>query len=309
MDVLSEILSSVKLRGTLYFHARFQSPWGMRIPDGQFANYHIVTEGECWLEYGPVDTPPRLLRKGDVVLFAHGNAHTLSDSPKTTAIPAIELMNKAKTDDAQGMVLGGDGSHSCSLICGHFEYDRETPHPIFETLPPMICVSAGSDDHNNWYATAAQLASQISIEERIGRYAVIDRLAESLLLQILVDYIEGSDNQTSFLAAVQDRGIGKALNAMHSDIAHDWNIAELANIAAMSKPVFSAKFHSMVGEPPIVYLARWRMLKAREMLCQGNIPLKYISEKVGYQSEFAFSRAFKKYSGVSPGAFRRTQEG
>ena len=136
--------------------------------------------------------------------------------------------------------------------------------------------------------------------------AVIDKLAESLLLQILVDYVDSTEDQSSFLAAVQDKGIGLALGAIHDNIAYDWSVAELARIASMSKSVFSSKFHSMVGEPPFIYLARWRMLKAREMLKGSTVPIKVISEKVGYQSEFAFSKAFKKITGLSPGSVRKS---
>ena len=305
MDLLSEILQIVKLRGIVYFHARFQSPWGMEIPAGQFANYHIVTDGECWVKTDSAHEP-LLLQKGDMVLFPVGDSHALVDTLQSEVISADKLLNNVRKTDSNEMIFGGEGSHSTSLICGHFEYQRDYPHPLFETLPPFIHISAGNNPNARWFATASELAAQISGGDSMGKDAVINRLAETLFIQALADYLESIDSLSSFLVAMQDRNIGLALKSIHDEIAHDWSVTELASIAHMSKSTFSSKFHSMVGEPPIVYLARWRMLKAREMLTDTTMPINMISEKVGYQSEFSFSRAFKKMTGLTPGAARKS---
>jgi len=305
MDLLSEILQIVKLRGIVYFHAGFQSPWGMEIPAGQFANYHIVTDGECWVK-SAVSSKPVLLRKGDMVLFPNGDSHALVDTLQSEVIKADELLNNVRKTDSNEMVFGGEGSRSSSLICGHFEYEREYPHPLFETLPPIIQISAANSPNAHWFATASELAAQISAEDSMGKDAVIKRLAETLFIQVLANHLESIDNLSSFLAAMQDRNIGLALKSIHDEIAHDWSVTKLADIAHMSKSTFSAKFHTMVGESPIVYLARWRMLKAREMLVETTMPINLISEKVGYSSEFSFSKAFKKMTGLTPGAIRKS---
>ncbi len=305
MDLLSEVLQTVKLHGTVYFHARFQSPWGMKIPTGEHANYHIVTSGACWLETDAVQERI-LLQKGDMVLFPRGDAHALVDSPQSNAVAANELLNNARKTSSNEIVFGGGGSESTALICGHFEYNRQCPHPLFETLPPLIHISTNDCSDATWFAAVSELAAQISAGNGMGKDAVINRLAESLFIQTLGVYVDSMDDSSSFLAAILDRNIGMALKAMHGDIAHDWNIAELANIALMSRSLFSARFHSMVGEPPILYLARWRMLKAREMLTNTAMPISLISEKVGYQSEFSFSKAFKKMTGLTPGVVRKS---
>ncbi len=304
MDLLSDILQTVKLRGAVYFHARFQSPWGMKIPAGQFANYHIVTDGKCWVESDALEKPI-LLKKGDMVLFPRGDSHSLVDTLQSDIVTADELLSNARKTGNNEVIFGGNGSHSSSLICGHFEYNRECPHPLFETLPPLIHISASDNLNVNWFSTASELAAQISSSSSMGKDAVINRLAESLFIQALADYLNTVDDLSSFLAATQDRNIGLVLQSIHDEIAHDWSIAELARIASMSKSVFSSKFHSMVGEPPIIYLARWRMLKAREMLTETTLPISLISEKVGYQSEFSFSKAFKKMTGLTPGTVRK----
>lgn len=305
MDLLSEILQIVKLRGIVYFHARFQSPWGMEIPAGQFANYHIVTDGECWVKTDSAHEP-LFLQKGDMVLFPVGDSHALVDTLQSEVISADKFLNNVRKTGSNEMIFGGEGSHSTSLICGHFEYQRDYPHPLFETLPPFIHISAGNNPNARWFATASELAAQISGGDSMGKDAVINRLAETLFIQALADYLESIDSLSSFLVAMQDRNIGLALKSIHDEIAHDWSVTELASIAHMSKSTFSSKFHSMVGEPPIVYLARWRMLKAREMLTDTTMPINMISEKVGYQSEFSFSRAFKKMTGLTPGAARKS---
>ena len=305
MDLLSEILQTVKLRGTVYFHARFQSPWGMKIPSGQYANYHIVTDGECWVDT-ETSQKPILLHKGDMVLFPRGDWHSLVDSLQSDVVSAGELVDNPHESSSNELILGGDGSYSASLICGHFEYDRELfPHPLFETLPSLVYIPAKNRPDSDWFTTASELAAQISKGESLGKEAVVNRLAESIFIQALSDYVKSMDDPASFLGAIQDRNIGLALKSIHDDIAHDWNISELANIAAMSKSVFSAKFHQMVGEPPIIYLARWRMLKAREMLIETTLSISQISEKVGYKSEYSFSRAFKKMTLYTPGSVRK----
>lgn len=305
MDLLTEILQSVKLRGTVYFHACFHSPWGMEMPAGQFANYHIVTGGECWVETA-VERRQILLQKGDMILFPRGDPHTLVDTFQSDIVSAEELLSNARKTNSNEMVFGGDGSHSTSLICGHFEYDRECQHPLFETLPSFIHISAGNNPNASWYYTASELAAQISASNSMGKDAVINRLAESLFIQALADYIKSIDDLSSFLGAMQDKNIGRALKSIHDNIAHDWTITELAGIASMSKSVFSSKFHSMVGEPPIIYVARWRVLKAREMLADTTMPISLISEKVGYNSEYSFSKAFKKMTGLTPGSVRKS---
>lgn len=311
MDLLSEILQSVKLRGTVYFHARFQPPWGMNIPKGEFANYHIVTNGTCWLHLDS-NQDSVLLQKGDMVLFPHGHSHALSDSLTSDIIPAKELLthNRENELELNEVVFGGDGADATRLICGHYEFDRTFSHPLFKTLPKLIHLSTLHSKKFDWFATASELAAKISSSnEGPGQNAVIDKLAESLFVQALVSHIETMDNPSSFLAAIQNKNIGLVLQAIHDNSTHNWNLAELANIASMSKSVFSEKFHKLVGEAPIVYLARWRMLKAHELLVNTALPIHQISEMIGYKSEFSFSKAFKKFTGVSPGEIRRSARG
>lgn len=303
MDVLSEVLKKTRLRGTIYFHAAFHAPWGMHIPSGEYANFHIVTRGNCWVR-SKKDEPALQLGTGDMILFPHGDPHTLSDSLRSEVINASDFMNTARRGDDDTMVFGGTGGQRCSMICGHFEYHRECSHSLFETLPVRIYISANNSTQTNWFSTASELAAQLSNSNQAGKDVAIDRLAESLFVQALAEHIDRSNDSAGFLAALHDRHIGRALRAMHDAITHNWTLAELSDIAAMSRTVFARRFHQLVGESPIVYLARWRMLKAYELLSDSDMPISEISSQVGYQSEFAFSRAFKKLTGQTPGSVR-----
>ena len=302
MDALSDILQTLRLRGTVYFHARFHAPWGMRIPDGQIANFHLVTDGVCWLRSGE-DAPLVELRRGDMAIFPRGNTHSLLYEKEATAVPAKEILNAPRSGNS--LSFGGEGAATTSLICGHFEYDREYPHPLFESLDAFIHIPGKKISDAGCLTTASELAANLSEKNHPGAHAVVDRLAEALFIQALVAHVESRPDGAGFLGAMQDRQIGKTLNLMHQDIAREWTLTELASAASMSRSVFSARFRALVGESPMFYLAHWRMLKARELLLDTSLTLGRISERVGYRSEFAFSKAFKKRLGHTPGYVRR----
>jgi len=301
MDVLSEIFQTLRLRGTVYFHAQFHAPWGMRIPQGQFANFHFVTQGSCWLRIGS-DTPMEL-KRGDMAIFPHGTTHSLLHEKDAGALPAREMLDAPRSGDS--LSFGGSGAPTTSLICGHFEYDREYPHPLFETLNPLVYVPGEEIADAGWLATASEMAVNLSQETTPGGNAVVVRLAEALFMRALAAHVMSREDIAGFLGAMQDRQIGKALALMHRDMAHEWTLPALARAALMSRSVFAQRFRALVGEPPMLYLSRWRMLKARELLLDTCLPLGRIAERVGYRSEFALSKAFKKQFGSPPGDMRK----
>lgn len=305
MDLLSDILQTLKLRGTLYFQASFHAPWGMKIPQGAFANFHIVTSGSCWMRRAD-DSQPVAVRQGDVLIFPRGDSHILCDNPSAPAVDAADLIGSPHPMEAPGdIVFGGEGDRTAKLICGHFEYDRECRHPLFMTLDSCIHIRAGEQSDTAWIEQASHLASMLADKTRPGNYAVVDRLAEAIFIQALVAHVNTMKDVDNFLIATQDHNIGHALKLMHADIAHDWTLPELASVCCMSRSVFAERFKKLVGVPPIIYLAQWRMVKARELLTSTSMPISEVSEAVGYQSEFAFSKAFKKIVGDTPGSLRR----
>jgi len=307
VDVLAEILRAQRLRGTVYFRADFREPWGLDIRGGEFANFHIVAQGQCWLRFGEPESTRRL-ETGDVVLFPHGSPHALLHAPHAEAVPASELVGGGDItdDESECRAFGGSGAVTTTLICGHFEYDKRYPHPLFETLPTIVHVKASSQSNADWLTTAGRLAAAQSTTGRIDDSVIVDRLAEALLMQALLGYVAEMNEveSSSFLAAVQDQCIGRALNLIHEDIAREWTLNELAQEAGVSRSVFAERFRELVGESPILYLARWRMLKARELLLDTSLSMAQVADAVGYQSEFSFAKAFTRLFGAPPGTVR-----
>jgi len=305
MDALSDVLRALRLSGTVYFRADFQAPWGMAMQAGQFANFHLVVRGECWvttpgcenaLELGP----------GDIVVFPRGDAHSIVEKPDAAADPAKSLLATGR-QEAGTRIFGGDGQRTTTMICGHFEYDRDGAHPLFDHLPEMIHLK--SDGQRSWIESASQLTELESGSARQGSSAIVDRLAEVLLIQVLRAYLERTDDPKGFLGALSNPGLSRALLAIHQAPSRPWTVEAAAKLAGMSRSVFSQRFRDAVGMSPIQYVARWRMLRARELLVSTQQSLAEIAAAVGYESEFAFAKAFKKSYGESPGALRRQRAG
>ena len=307
MDILADILRAQRLRGTVYFRADFREPWGLDIQGGEFANFHIVARGKCWLRSGQPSST-RALEEGDVVILPHGSPHALLHAPYAKAVPASNVVaSDSDGEDGSGArSFGGSGAVTTTLICGHFDHDRRHPHPLFETLPSVVHVTASKHGDANWLTTAGHLAVAESTANRSGAAAVVDRLAEALLIQALLAYVAEmtKGEASSFLAAIQDRSVGRALNLIHQEITRDWNLSELAREAGVSRSVFTERFRALVGESPMVYVARWRMLKARELLLDTSLSVAQVAHAVGYQSEFSLTKAFKRLFGITPGAVR-----
>ena len=303
MDLLDDILQSLRLRGTVYFRAAFRAPWGMELPRGEVANFHLVCRGECWVT-SPFLSEPLQLRAGDVVICPRGDQHSLRYAPDANVVPAKELINTPKPDPDESIAFGGDGTTTTSLICGHYEYNRSAAHPLFESLPPVVLIPAKSGDAAA-ARTVGDLASAMSGSNAVSNSVAVDRLAEALLIHCMTNYVEQEPDAASFIAAAQDKHIGRAIALIHQDIAREWSVSELAREAAMSRSVFSERFRNLVGVPPMVYIARWRMLKARNYLAETSLSVAQVSQEVGYRSEFAFAKAFKKVLGITPGAARK----
>lgn len=302
-DVLSDILRSVRLRGGVYFQCDFRAPWGMKIKPSPVAEFHLVTRGQCWLRLGS-RTQPVPLHAGDIVVFPHGDGHTLLDAPNAAAV-AVEQIVGDQNLDAYGPVVYGGKGLPAGMLCGYFEFDREPRHPLVAALPPLIHIR-GSDAQD--FAGLQSLVGLIAHETgkpRPGADAVVNRLAEVLFIQILRVHIGRADAPPGLLAAIADRQIGAALAHLHDAPDRPWSVASLGKKVAMSRSAFAARFARLVGQTPMDYLASRRMEKARELLRIEGANAAAVAEKVGYRSEAAFSKAFKRIVGTGPGAFRR----
>lgn len=303
MDVLSDILRSVRLGGGVYFRCEFSAPWGMDIKPTPVAEFHVIVRGNCWLRM-PGLSDPIPLQGGDLVAFPRGDAHSLVDAPEGVALPAEEILQGQNLDHYGPVTYGGNGLPA-TVLCGYFQFDRDRPHPLVAALPPLIHIR-GSDGYNfAWLQTALNFMIHETKAARPGAEAVVNRLAEVLFVQMVRAYIEQSDAPPGMLAAIADKQIAAALQLMHQTPQHPWALAILAQRVGMSRSAFAARFNRLVGQTPMQYLTFWRMQKAQELLQDKGLSTAAIAERVGYQSDAAFSRVFKKAIGMGPGAFRR----
>ena len=302
MDPLTDVLRALRLRGTVYFQADFCAPWGMDIKGGEVANFHIVSKGNCWLRIHSTGKLI-LLNEGDLVVFPHGDPHTLLHAEQADAVPANALLSKSRCV-GKSVTYGGEGP-ATNLICGHFEYDRAAAHPLFTCLPTLIHIPHTKGQAADWLTTATQLTVLESSAGREGAGAVVDRLAEVLLIQVLRAYMSKLEAREGFLGVLGDQAMARLLALIHDQPENGWTVAEMARQAGMSRSVFAARFKESLGQTPMQYLSQWRMLKARECLQTTGMTTIQVAESIGYQSEFAFAKMFKRYFGMGPGALRR----
>jgi AraC family transcriptional regulator, activator of mtrCDE len=304
-DILSDVLKVVRLRGTAYFRAACRFLWGLEMTAGEFANFHIVNSGRCWLRVRD-GADLIALEEGDAVMLPRGDAHALLCSPDANAHPAPHFLNSTgRPGDDGATVFGRSGDGTTTITCGHFDFDRSARHPLCDALDSLIHISGEDSRTAVWLHTVTTLAVQASANADAGTQTVIDRLAEALFAQMWLQHLNSLLDMKSYLAAIGDAEIGRTLVLMHAHPARDWTVAVLAREAGMSRSGFAARFNDLVGESPIFYLARWRLLKARELLSETSASVQQVSGQVGYMSEFAFSKAFKRPFGISPTEHRQ----
>lgn len=304
MDVLNDILHSIKLGGGVYFRCEFSAPWGMDIQPTPVAEFHIVIRGTCWLRMDGMKEPIPL-HGGDLVVFPHGDAHALLDSPDGVARPAQEILEGQNLENFGPVTYGGEGLPA-SVLCGYFEFDRSNPHPLLQALPPLILVRGADGLDFAWLQTAINFMIHETKNARPGSQAVVSRLAEVLFVQMMRAHITQSGAPSGIMAAISDKQIGAALQLMHGAPEQNWDLIQLSRNVGMSRSAFAARFHQLVNQTPIQYLTFWRMQKARDLLKNTRLGTAEIAERVGYQSEASFGKVFKKIVGVGPGAFRKT---
>lgn len=309
-DPLGEALHSLRMSGTLYCRSELSAPWALKLPVGKDClSFHVVISGECWLEVEGTD-PFRLLPM-DLALVPHSDGHRLSSELDVPALPLEELKRRfEKVSDSYCILRYGGGGSATRLICGEFNFDHPAARNLLELLPRVIRVEASSSPQMDWMQSALRLMAAEASELRPGGETVITRLADILVIQAIRSWIqEDPAAQTGWLGALRDMQMGHAIMLIHRDPDHAWTVASLANEVAMSRSAFAARFTELVGEPAMRYIARWRMHLALTWLNEDRVTLAELSSRLGYQSEAAFSRAFKRFNGISPGAIRRNGEG
>ena len=314
-DTLSDVLQGVRLTGAIFFELRARAPWvaasaeGSQVapqimPGAQHSiSYHVIAEGRCWATLKGM--PPIQLEAGDIIVFPHGDAHIIASEPGLTAQPNPAIYKAAAEAPSLPMSFAfGGGGETTLIVCGFLGCDIRPFNPLIATLPRVLHIRDRAGSTRGWLSQFVQVALAESRDQRPGAQSILARLSELMFVEAVRRHLETlSAEETGWLAGVRDPAVGRALAAIHRQPAHAWSLEDLAREAGASRSALADRFALLVGKPPMQYLTQWRMQLAAGFLARGE-KVTNVAFDVGYESEAAFSRAFKKLTGQSPGTWR-----
>lgn len=318
MDALSQTLRVVRLVGAIFIHGRFTAPWCYASPRAdtvapmlepgaeRVVIFHLITEGECWVEMDDGETV-RLVA-GDAVVFPHGHAHRMGSAPGLAPLVGKPLAEVLARRPRQ-LNLGGGGAVT-RFVCGYLACDARLARLLLQGLPPLLRVNVRGSNAGAWLEASVRYALAEARSPRPGGGGVLAKLAELLFIEVLRQYMNEArhDGRTGWLAGLRDRIVGAALNALHAQPARAWTLEDLAREAGTSRSVLAERFQHIVGDTPMQYLLQWRMVLAANLLCRGQHSLMQVANEVGYQTDTAFSRAFRREYGSPPATWRRRRQ-
>jgi AraC-like DNA-binding protein len=314
MDALSDVLRAVRLTGAVFFDVQASEPWVAESPPGStivgsifpgadhLMSYHVVTHGHAWAS---VEGEPAIrLAAGDIIVFPHGDPHAMSSAPGLREPPDLSLFRRPSDRHLPfALSMGEAHDDAAHIVCGFLGCDARPFNPLLASLPRVIRVS---DPAGGAIGPLARFAAAESKEPRIGGECVLGRLSELMFVDVVRRYLETLPaGRTGWLAALREPFVGRALTAMHGNPARAWTLESLAREVGLSRSALAERFTHIVGQPPMHYLTNWRMQLAASLLLSGVDGVAHVAERVGYESEAAFSRAFKKAVGVAPGQWRK----
>jgi AraC-like DNA-binding protein len=304
VDPVGEALHFLRMSGVFYCRSAFTAPWALALPPFEASMmFHVVTAGECRLEVEGAQ--PRLLRPGELALVPHGEGHRLVSAPGVAAAALFELPRELVSDRYEILRHGGGGPSS-TVICGVVRFDHPAAQHLIGLLPRVITVDAWSSPESEWIESTLRFIAAEARELRAGGETVITRLADILVVQAIRVWIARDPAaQTGWLGALRDRQIGRAIALIQREPTRRWTLATLASTVGMSRSAFAARFTQLVGESAMRYVTRSKMHAAMAWLKEDDAPLAQLADRLGYESEAAFGRVFKRFIGVSPGSLRR----
>ena len=306
-DPLGEALHILRMSGTFYCRCEFTAPWGLILPEmpGTLM-FHVVVSGRCWIEVDGAE--PRQLQPGDLALVPHGEGHRMASEPGEPGVDLFALP-RAYLGDRYEVIRQGGGGAPVTLLCGAVAFDQPAARNLIDALPRLLSVDAADSLHAEWMQSTLRFIVAEARHLRPGGEAIITRLADVLVIQAIRAWIEQDPSaQSGWLQALRDPQIGHAMTLIHRDPGRPWTVASLAHEVAMSRSAFAARFAELAGESPMHYVTRWRMQIAASALREGTVTVGELAAQLGYHSEAAFSRAFKRFTGRSPGAVRRAND-
>lgn len=315
-DTLSDVLRAVRLTGGVFFAVDASAPWVAETPDGStlgphlmfgadhVIDYHLVTHGSCW--GGLLGEPPMRLEAGDVIVFPQGDAHTISSAPGMRGNPELGLRSlQGQSQLPVSLSIQGGGSERAEIVCGFLGCDARPFNPLLATLPRVIHLRGGGESDSALRHLIA-LAVAESHTPKSGSECLLSKVSELLFVEVVRRYVAAlPPEKVGWFAGLRDETIGRALHKLHERPAHAWSLESLAKEVGMSRSMLAERFLHFVGIPPIQYLAKWRIQLAASLLLSSRASLAEIAERVGYGSEAALSRAFKRCVGIAPAGYRR----
>lgn len=315
MDVLSQVLRSVKLDGALFVNAEFHSPWAVREPASRVMArylapdadhviiYHLITEGSAWARLP--DGPRVSLHAGDIVVFPHGDSHDLGNGPLITPVDVAPNLERLLAGGLALVQNGGAGDRT-RIVCGYMACDAQVCSMLLAGLPPILTVHIRNDEAGVWLENSIRFSVEHLGSAGPGAEAMLAKLSEVLFIETLRRYAASLPaEQTGWLAGARDHEVGKALGLIHREPARRWTIRDLATAVGISRSVLAERFSHYLGQSPIAYLTHWRLHLGARMLSGTNDSVAAVATRAGYDSEAAFNRAFKREFGVPPARFRK----
>lgn len=317
MDVLSDVLRALRLTGAVFFDVEAAAPWVAATPEASkiagsvmpgaehVIMFHIVTMGHCWFEVDGGGGEPLRLISGDIVILPMGDAHVFCSTPGMRAKPDLGLYYRPADRPLPFVISAGSTcSERTRFVCGYLGCDSRPFNPVLAALPQVL--HARGSDGAGYLPQLVRLAVEETAARRAGGETVLSKLAELMFVEVVRQYIDRlPPDAASWLSGLRDPQIGASLALMHGRAAEQWTLERLAQEVGLSRSVFVERFGHFVHAPPMQYLTQWRMQLATRLLERPGAGLAQIAAEVGYVSETAFNRAFKRYVGVPPGAWRR----
>jgi AraC-like DNA-binding protein len=318
MDALSEAIRAVRLTSALFFNGEFSAPWRFATPSQdkiapivspeseRLVLFHLVTDGEATARTAGHDDVA--LTAGDIVVFPRGDAHEMWNGRTSRLFPGARLSSKLAKGELAAEKWGGSGRVT-RIICGYLGCERHADSSFLSGLPPIFRVNVRSSPAGAWIESAIRSGVSEIESQRAGRLAVLAKLAETLFVETLCRYMdELPPERTGWLATARDAKVGQALALLHRDPARAWTLPDLARESGTSRTVLADRFGALMGESPLAYLARWRLQLAARRLTTTDRKVLQVAYDVGYESEAAFSRAFRRVFGMPPARYRRERK-
>lgn len=306
MDILSDILNTIKLDGSLYFRTVLSGQWGIKIPSYKnVARFHIVMNGQFFLKVPELDSEIEV-NPGDMIIVPHGQTHLITSDSNGDVTELEDVIKQAEYKAGELLKFGDADGQATNLICGHFEFEELNIHPIIKSLPAVLHIRKEQSFNFAWINTALDFIDYEAVNRDPGAASIIKRLSEITFVQAMRVYMKENTENSVFLAGISDRYIRKSIDKIHADPGRKWKLEELAKISGLSRTIYTERFKKLTGLTPLKYTTMWRVEIAKSLLKDKTRSIGQIANEVGFVAEEHFQKTFKKLVGSTPSHFRKS---